>query len=81
MTPREILDALNPNRFEPFVVLTNSGDRYEVRHPEMARLVETGSLYVFLRSPSADPADPLRVVKLSLVNIAALEEAEIKFHA
>jgi len=67
----EVLRELLRRRpFEPFWVTLSSGDRYEVRHPEMAWLTKTG-LYVGLPGNASDL--PEWGVFCALPHIAAVE--------
>ena len=45
MDPEELRQRLR-QPFDPFVVVMTNGDRFEVRHPEMAHLT-VDTLYVF----------------------------------
>ena len=70
MNEKVIVDKLNATPFEPFVIVTNAGDRYEVRHPEMARMTAR-HLYVFQQTERHGLfRDPTIV---GLRNISALE--------
>jgi len=46
MNQDTFVEKLNAEPFEPFVVVTNSDDRYEIRHPEMAK-VAPRRVYIF----------------------------------
>ena len=65
-----ILEKLGAQPFEPFALITNAGDRYEVRHPELAQ-VAPRHVYVFEWAGKGrlvnDPAI------LGLRNISAIE--------
>jgi len=69
MTLDMIQDLLSRRPFEPFRIVTSSGDRYDVRHPEMILRVRNG-LYVGLggRGGVAD-----RAAFVSLLHISAVE--------
>jgi hypothetical protein len=69
MTLDTITELLARQPFEPFRVVTSSGDRYDVRHPEMALRVKNG-IYLGLggRGMVAD-----RAAFVSLLHITALE--------
>jgi hypothetical protein len=69
MTLDTIEDLLKRQPFEPFRIVTSSGDRYEVRHPEMVLRVKNG-IYVGLggRGGVAD-----RAAYVSLLHVAAVE--------
>lgn len=69
MNPKIVKEELEAKPFEPFVVVTASGDRYLVRHPELAVLASR-ALYVFERGPGDEIDGP---VKIGYANITALE--------
>ena len=70
MHEKMLLEKLRAIPFEPFVIVTNSGDRYTVHHPELAKLAPR-HVYVF------EPRDQEGLVKdasiIGLRNISALE--------
>lgn len=47
MNVKEIVKKLKSQPFEPFLVVTSAGDRYEVKHPENLQVVRSGTLYIF----------------------------------
>ncbi len=63
------LEKLTARPFEPFVIVTNAGERYEVRHPEMAK-VAPRHVYVFAPRGNGLVEDASIV---GLRNISALE--------
>jgi hypothetical protein len=69
MTLDTIEELLKREPFESFRIVTSSGDRYEVRHPEMVLRVKNG-LYTGLggRGGVAD-----RAAFISLLHVAAVE--------
>jgi len=71
MTLDTIQELLSRRPFEPFQIVTSSGDRYEVRHPEVVLRVRNG-LYVGLGGRGA-VAD--RAAFVSLLHISAVETA------
>lgn len=44
-----VLEKLTAQPFEPFALVTNAGDRYEVRHSELAQIAPR-HVYVFQRA-------------------------------
>jgi hypothetical protein len=69
MTLDTIQELLSRQPFEPFRIVTSSGDRYDVRHPEMVLRVKNG-LYVGLGGKGA-VAD--RAAFVSLLHVTAVE--------
>jgi len=69
MTLDTIKELLSRRPFEPFRIVTSSGDRYEVRHPEMVLRVKNG-VYIGLggRGTVAE-----RAAFVSLLHVAAVE--------
>ena len=63
-------EQLQRRPFEPFRVCLSNGERYDVRHPEMALLVR-GGLYVAVPDASGEP--PEVPVWCSLLHFAAVE--------
>jgi len=41
MNPREVIAHLHPNVFAPSLFLTLDGAAYEVRHPDLATVLES----------------------------------------
>jgi len=58
--------------FEPFIIVTASGDRYRINHPELA-VATRRSLYVFERARDNEIEAKVRI---AYSNITALEPAE-----
>ncbi len=72
MNPKELVELLKPATFEPFVIVMNSGGRYEVTDRRTAQVMDKGTVYVF--EPSDRDDDQYRTVtRLSYTNIAAIE--------
>lgn len=69
MTLDTIQELVARRPFEPFKIVTSSGDRYEVRHPEMLLRVRNG-IYIGLggRGSVAE-----RAAFVSLLHVAAVE--------
>ncbi len=53
MNSNEVIAQLEEKPFLPFAALTTDGRRYEVKHPENARVAEGGLLLIFslLKTP------------------------------
>ncbi|HEX4053035.1 MAG TPA: hypothetical protein VHX86_02095 [Tepidisphaeraceae bacterium] len=71
MTLDTIEELLARRPFEPFRIITSSGDRYDVRHPELLLRVKNG-LYVG-HGERGTVAD--RAAFISLLHISAVEAA------
>ena len=69
MTLDNVLELLRRRPFEPFRVVTSSGQTYEIRHPEMAWPIRNG-LYVGLGGRGRLPE---RAAFVSLLHISAIE--------
>ncbi|HEY4328386.1 MAG TPA: hypothetical protein VGN88_01520 [Phycisphaerae bacterium] len=69
MTLDTIQERLARKPFEPFRVITSSGDRYDVRHPEMVLRVKNG-IYIGLGGKGV-VADKAAFV--SLLHVTAVE--------
>lgn len=65
MTHRSIRQWLRKELFEPFALLLSNGDRFEVRHPENAALLQT---YPIVTQPDTD-----EYADLALLHIASVE--------
>jgi hypothetical protein len=70
MTVRDFKDLLDRRPFEPFRVVMSSGERYEVRHPEMAWLTRT-TLYIGTGRIEAGVPEEARMC--SLLHVATVE--------
>ena len=68
MTLDTIQELLSRQPFEPFRIATSSGDRYEVRHPEMVLRIRNG-LYIGLGGHGnvADRAAFVSILHISVV--------------
>jgi hypothetical protein len=73
MTLQDFHRLLKRRPFQPFRVVTSSGERYEVRHPEMAFLTRT-SLVLGLDPDAEGTADDWTMV--SLLHVAAVEPVQ-----
>lgn len=69
-----ILSMLNARPFVPFCFVTSSGERYEVRHPEMA-VATKAMIAIALPDPDGTPS---RLQLLSTLHVSALEPIDTK---
>lgn len=65
MIREEIKELLSQHPFEPFLVHTTAGERYEVRYSELAALLKSA---VFIAFPNSD-----RRVLVPFLHVAAVE--------
>ena len=72
MVVKDFRDLLDKRPFEPFRVVMSSGDRHEIRHPEMGWLTRS-TLYVGV---GGDADAPDRAVMCSLLHITNIEPAD-----
>ncbi len=72
MNAKVIQAELQSSPFKPFAVVTASGDRYKVLHPELAVPTKL-ALFVFERDSNDEIDLP---VKIGYPNITALEPIE-----
>lgn len=72
MTAKEILHRLNEQPFQPFALVTSDGDRHEIRHPENAKLLPGGVLYLF-HPTSAQDAQVEYPISISLLHITTIQ--------
>jgi len=70
MTVESFRRLLQKRPFQPFRVVLSGGERYEVRHPEMALLTRT-TLYIGIGSE--DQGIPEDATWCSLLHITAVE--------
>ena len=47
MTKREMRELLDPTKFEPFRIVMNNNDQYEVPHREFVIITDSGTLHVY----------------------------------
>ena len=72
MTAKELLHRLNEMPFQPFALVTSDGNRHEVRHPENAKLLPGGVLYLFHPTRKKD-AQVDYPVSISLLHVTTIE--------
>ena len=65
MIRKEIEELLSQHPFEPFVVHTTSGERYEVRYSPLAALLRSA---IFIAFPNSD-----RRVLIPILHVASVE--------
>jgi hypothetical protein len=70
MTLQDFQNLLAAKPFDPFRIVMSSGEAYEVRHPEMAKLMRT-KLIIYLDPDEDGIADQLRMC--SLLHITTVE--------
>lgn len=66
MRPDDLLLWLRAKPFRPFVVVTVSGETYEVRHPEWVKLLRT-SIIIFKPTDASDVYDSGQMLNLTLI--------------
>ena len=72
MTKAELRRYLKHLDFLPFEVISTSGARYPVMHPDFAFTTEEGALHVY-RPPSESEGDVRFLGAVSLLHIEAVE--------
>ena len=68
MTLQDFKELLQAQPFEPFRIVMSSGESYEVRHPEMAKLLRT-KILVFIDPDRQGIADQFRMCSLLHVTV------------
>jgi hypothetical protein len=66
MRPDDLLVWLRARPFRPFVLVTVSGETYEIRHPEWIKLLRT-SLVIFTPTEADDVYDGAQMLNLTLI--------------
>lgn len=72
MNAKKVLKHLRGEPFQPFAVVTSGGERHEIRHPENAKVVEGGVLYVF-QPAASDDAEVQSPHIISLLHVTTLD--------
>jgi len=72
MTLQTFRELLRKRPFEPFRLVMSSGERYEVRHPEMAMLTRSDMLV----GTEAEDGVPAEFKICSLLHVTAIEPIE-----
>lgn len=70
MTIQTFRDLLAQQPFKPFRLVMSSGERYDVRHPEMAMLTRTS---ILVGTDIADDGVPAEFKICSLLHVATIE--------
>jgi hypothetical protein len=70
MSLSALKERLSRRPFDPFQVVLSSGDRYEVRHPEMALLLRNG---IYVAKPNFQDGLPEEAAWCSFLHISAIE--------
>jgi hypothetical protein len=75
----DVADALEPERFRPFVLKLSNGDTYEIKHPEQI-VVSRSALAIGTRRRNGrrhfEKVDT--VLLLHVVSMVPIEEVEVK---
>ena len=73
MTLKEFRELLTQRPFKPFRLVMSSGEKYEVRHPEMAWLTRT---IMFVGIDEVRDGVPASFKMCSLLHVTAIEPIE-----
>ena len=73
MRPEDIFHYTRAAPFRPFRLVMNSGQTYEIFHPEMVRVART-TVYVFFAVRPEDPVEGFDSVSLVLIERIELIE-------
>lgn len=74
MTTQTFRDLLAEQPFKPFRLVMSSGEKYEVRHPEMAMLMKTDLLVGIAEEDGL----PTRFKICSLLHVATIEPIDMQ---
>jgi hypothetical protein len=66
MRPDDILFSVRARPFRPFRIRMNSGQAYDVRHPELVRVM-LGSLLLFTPTDQPDVYERAQILGLTLI--------------
>ena len=67
MRPEDILYWLRAAPFQPFRIVLNSGRSYDIRHPEMVKLMRTTMVIFSYQGESSEVAERAEMIGLVLV--------------
>lgn len=70
MTVQTFRELLSARPFKPFRIIMSSGEKYEIRHPEMAFLTRTD---ILVGVEIADDNVPAHFKVCSLLHVTAIE--------
>lgn len=70
MTVQTFRELLSARPFKPFRIIMSSGEKYEIRHPEMAFLTKTD---ILVGVEIADDNVPAHFKICSLLHVTAIE--------
>ncbi len=74
MTPQELLNILHARPFRPLRIRLTCGRTFDIRHPEMARVVKTDLIIFTFVSDSPEVGD--RWENISLLSIESISPLE-----
>ncbi len=73
MTNRRILSYVNAEPFQPFHIKMTSGERFEIRHPEMIQVGRTtATIFMWVQEDSGDGHGE-RMQEISILLIESIE--------
>jgi len=73
MTRSEMQKHLDPNNFVPFIITMNNGEKFPVKHVELAILTASDTLYIFDYAP--DEKGIAELLKMARIhNICTIEK-------
>jgi hypothetical protein len=76
MPPKVILDYVKAEPFRPFRIHMASGQTFDIRHPEMIRLLRSSVIVFSFRGENRDIAEAFHSVSLMLAeSISHIETA------
>lgn len=72
MTQDEIREAARRQPFEPFRLVLTTGDRYDIRHPDLIMVGRRSAVIGIVNEPNGFAYD--RTIKVDLMHVVAIEE-------
>ena len=73
MTKREMRKLLDPAHFEPFVIVMNNSDRFEVPHRDFVVITESGTLHVYEPGVEDPEFASFNYAVVALHNVSSIE--------